>query len=182
MALTFSSIADIIITFYFGAKKNFFAVKTQIKCHRLTNFAIKIPYMIKNHILHVEDLIEYKIRGIISPAAMHYLAWELNKHFDLNLQRTEDHQINPKKKASSHILFLEKILDDSDLFLLQNKGVGGWILPKHQMVDAILLERNYDGDFIPNFLEKIQTPSIQRCLDIDYMDLSNADRRNIEIG
>lgn len=138
--------------------------------------------MIKNYILHVDDLIEYKIRGIISPVAMHYLAWELNKQFRLDLQRAEDHQIKLNKKESSHILFNDKLLEESDLFLLQNKGLGGWVLPQHQMVDAILLERNYEGDFIPNFLEKIQTPSIQLCLDIEYNTLSNAEKLNIEIG
>ena len=138
--------------------------------------------MIKNYILRVEDLTEYKLRGIISPVSMHYLAWELNKHCSLDLHRIDDHEINLKENESFHILYQDHLLDDSDLFLLQNKGLGGWVLPSHQMIDAILLERNYDGDFIPDFLEKIQTPSIQLCLDIDYGTLNDLERSNIEIN
>lgn len=138
--------------------------------------------MIKNHILHVDGLTEYKLRGIISPVSMHHLAWELNQHCELDLQRVEDHQIKLKSSESLHILYRDHLLDESDLFLLQNKGIGGWVLPRHQMVDAILLERNFDGDFIPDFLEKIQTPSIQLCLDIEYEQLDDLERSNIEIS
>jgi hypothetical protein len=113
---------------------------------------------------------------------MHYLAWEINKHFDLDLQRTEDQIVGLKKVSSFHILYTQNILEESDLFLMQNKGISGWVLPQHQMVDAILLERNYNGEFIPNFLEKIKTPSIQLCLDIKYDSLSDIEKINIEIG
>jgi|GEM_PF-3817182 len=137
--------------------------------------------MIKNYILEVEDLIDYKVRGIISPVSMHYLAWELNKHFDFDLQRIEDHRIKEKNLDSKHILYSDHLHEESDLFLLQNKGQGGLLLPQHQMLDAILLERNYDGDFMPNFLEKIQTPSMQLCLDIAYSELTDLEKLNIEI-
>jgi hypothetical protein len=138
--------------------------------------------MSKNHILEVGDLIEYKIRGLITPTAMHNLAWELNSVFQFDLQRTEDHEVKASKSNSFHILYKAILEEESDLFLVQNRGISGLILPQYQMIDAILVERNYDGEFIPNFLEKIQTPSIQLCLDINFESLSDIEKQNIEIG
>ena len=109
-------------------------------------------------VLDVVEEYDFTLIGISCHSKDYRLCWEINKTLNIELERTEDYQLE-----KSSFSFYEYIDEDNFLehYFITNRGNSGFLIPEQKTVDFLLISKGNTSDSLTDeFICKINAISV----------------------
>lgn len=137
----------------------------------------------KKHTLELDKEMDFDMIGICSHHSDYRLAWAINQHLELHLEKCdEDYCLTDKKGGTSDHSMYEYTDEGNRLsyFLIKNKGQGKFLIPEKPSIDFFLfLCENWAVD-VTNIIKDLKAvPSILGVYPFDPEELASA--QNIDL-
>ncbi len=136
----------------------------------------------KVHTLIVDEKPGVRLFGIVHGDKFHLAAWKLNKILPFPLERIEDIKLDLNGKESYFGRYSAFDPDmETEIIFLKNRGTFGYLIQEFKQFDFLLMERNYDCDFIEDLQESVILAGIEHVIPVDFENLRPQSRVNLEI-
>lgn len=117
----------------------------------------------KIHKLKVEPEHDFLLVGISSHDNDYRLSWAINTELETNFLRVNDivlfnDKLGEEQEFSRYAYMNED--EDSEIWMLSNTGLNGFLFPELKTIDYILLFRNLETAEVENFLTRLKSVSL----------------------
>lgn len=126
--------------------------------------------------LEIEEDFEFFMLGICSHVKDYRLCWEINKEFDIQLQKESDLEVisNGEMKSYSFNTY-ENTSNPNDFYLIGNKSELGYLIPEEKKCDYFLIVKGpIEEDQEVDIIKRLNaSKNILTCYPIEAADLKS---------
>lgn len=141
--------------------------------------------MAKKTIIQFEYDWDFTLIGLVTILRDYQLCWHLNKLFELNLKKTDDLELNLRKKNKllefTHFRF-DDDLNKLEYHIIGNKCMGNYLIPEYKILDYLLVIKGYFTlDKKAMFVSKLKSlTSLTTLLEVNAEELVSRENLILE--